>query len=144
MIETAFTPWISLAGGFLIGLAAILLMGSFGRVLGASGIFAGVLMPDRPGDRAWRIAIVSGMVSGPIIFSLVTGEMPAIQIPVSIPMLIVGGVLVGLGATLSSGCTSGHGICGLARLSRRSVAVTLTFMLSTAVTVFVIRHILGS
>ena len=144
MIETVFTPWMSLAGGLLIGLAAVLLMGGIGRVLGVSGIFGGILMPDAPGDRTWRVAVIAGMVSAPIAFSLFTGEMPIIQIPVSIPMLIVGGALVGVGATLGSGCTSGHGICGLARLSPRSVVATLTFMLTTAVTVYVIRHVLGS
>ena len=143
MIETAFTPWTSLGGGLLIGIAAVLLMGGFGRVFGASGIFAGVLMPDAPGDRAWRVAVIAGMISAPIVFNFVTGEMPVVQIPVSIPMLVVGGVLVGVGATLGSGCTSGHGICGLARLSRRSAVVTLTFMLTTAATVFVVRHVLG-
>ena len=143
MIETTFTPWLSLVGGLLIGLAAVLLMGGFGRALGVSGIFVGILMPDAPGDRAWRVAMVAGMISGPLVFSLVTGETPIVHIPVSLPLLIFGGVLVGVGATLGSGCTSGHGICGIARLSRRSVVGTMTFMLTTGATVFVVRHILG-
>lgn len=143
MIETGFTPWASLGGGLLIGLAAVLLMGLLGRVLGATGILAGAIMPDALNERAWRIALIGGMVSGPLVFTFITGEMPTLQVPVSTTMLIVGGLLVGVGVTLGSGCTSGHGVCGLARLSPRSVAATLMFMLTAAGTVFVIRHVLG-
>lgn len=143
MIETGFTPWASLGGGLLIGLAVVLLMGLLGRVLGATGILAGAMMPDAPNERAWRIALIGGMVSGPLVFTLITGEMPTVQVPVSTTMLIVGGLLVGVGVTLGSGCTSGHGVCGLARLSPRSAVATLTFMFTATGTVFAIRHVLG-
>jgi uncharacterized protein len=144
VIETAFTPWQSLTGGVLIGLASVLLMLSLGRIMGATGILAGVLTPSAHPDSGWRLALLAGMVSGPLALMTMTGAMPAVQVPVSIPMLIIGGFLVGIGATYGSGCTSGHGVCGLARLSRRSIAATATFMLTTALTVFVIRHVLGA
>lgn len=144
MIETAFTPWQSLGGGVLIGIASVLLMLFLGRIMGATGILAGVLTPTAHPDLGWRVAVLLGMISGPAAVLLVTGRMPVIEVPVSMPMLLIGGLLVGVGVTYGSGCTSGHGVCGMARLSRRSIAATLTFMLTTAVTVFVIRHVLGA
>lgn len=142
-METAFTPLQSFAGGALIGLAAVLLMASLGRVMGATGILAGLLRPADSADWVWRAAMVAGMVSGPLVVLAVTGQMPAVQVPVSIGSLIVGGLIVGIGVTFGSGCTSGHGVCGMARLSPRSIVATLTFMASTFGTVFVIRHVLG-
>ncbi len=143
MIETTFTPWQSLAGGALIGLAAVLLMAFLGRIMGATGIVAGLLSPADRLDWLWRGAFVAGAVSGPLVLTALTGQMPAVQVTVGPTMLIVGGLMVGVGVTLGSGCTSGHGVCGIARLSPRSILATLTFMASTAVTVFVLRHLLG-
>ena len=143
MFETAFTPWTSLGGGVLIGLSAVLLMLVSGRVMGATGILAGLFAPASAHDFGWRAALVLGMVTGPAVFWLATGAMPEISVPVSTPMLIFGGLIVGLGVTYGSGCTSGHGVCGMARLSPRSIVATLTFMVATAATVFIIRHVIG-
>lgn len=143
-METVFTPWASLGGGVLIGLAATLLMLTVGRVMGATGIVTGLFNPSSGKDFAWRAALVLGMVSGPLAVMGVTGQMPAIEVPVSTAMLLVGGLIVGVGVTYASGCTSGHGVCGMARLSPRSFAATLTFMLATFVTVYVVRHIFGA
>jgi uncharacterized protein len=144
VIETAFTPWQSLAGGILIGLASVLLMLSLGRIMGATGILAGVLTPAAHPDKSWRFAILAGMVTGPLALMVAAGAMPSVEVPVSMPMLVLGGFLVGIGVTYGSGCTSGHGVCGMARLSRRSIAATLTFMLTTGLTVYIIRHVLGA
>lgn len=144
MIETSFTPFQSLGGGALIGLAAVLLMATLGRVMGATGIFAGLLQPRDLADLSWRAAVFAGMVSGPIVIFFMTGQMPAVEVPSSKAMLVLGGVIVGIGVTFGSGCTSGHGVCGMARLSPRSIAATITFMITTAITVYVIRHIMGS
>jgi len=143
-IDTIFTPWQSLAGGALIGVASVLLMLTLGRIMGATGILAGVLTPTTHPDTGWRLAVLVGMISGPLAVLALTGQMPEIQVPVSLPMLLVGGFLVGIGVTYGSGCTSGHGICGMARLSRRSIAATVTFMVTTGLTVFIIRHVLGA
>ncbi len=143
-METEFTPLASLGGGVLIGIAAVLLMASLGRIMGATGILAGAMMPEGRGDRAWRVAVLAGMVTGPLAVLALTGAMPAVQVPVSTPMLIIGGLVVGLGVTYGSGCTSGHGVCGMARLSRRSIAATLTFMASTGITVYLVRHVFGA
>lgn len=144
MIETAFTPFQSLGGGALIGLAAVLLMGTMGRIMGATGILAGLMQPASLSDWSWRAAVLLGMLSGPIVVMLITGEMPAVQVPISTTMLVVGGFIVGIGVTYGAGCTSGHGVCGMARLSPRSIAATLTFMLTTAITVYLIRHVFGA
>lgn len=141
-METAFTPGLSGLGGILIGLAATLLMASIGRIAGATGILAGLFAPANAGDWMWRAAMLAGMVSAPVLVSVATGEMPTITIPVSNWALAAGGFIVGIGVVLGSGCTSGHGVCGLARLSPRSLVATVTFMITTAITVFVIRHIL--
>jgi uncharacterized protein len=142
-IETVFTPWQSLGGGVLIGVASVLLMLFLGRIMGATGILAGVLTPAAHPDLGWRVAVLLGMASGPVVVLTLTGQMPVIKVPVSMPMLLIGGLLVGIGVTYGSGCTSGHGVCGMARLSRRSIAATLTFMLTTGLTVFVVRHVLA-
>ncbi len=139
---TEFTPLLSLAGGALIGLATVLLMLFRGRVLGATGVLAGFLWPTSSGDWAWRAALLAGMISGPVAVFLISGQMPAIDVPVSTLALVLGSFIVGIGVTFSSGCTSGHGVCGLARLSPRSIVATAVFMASTFVTVFFTRHLL--
>lgn len=144
MIETAFTPMASLAGGVLIGLSATLLMLLLGRVMGATGVVSGLIAPASRPDFAWRAALLAGMVTGPAVLWLLSGDMPAIEVPVSTGALVIGGLIVGLGVTFGSGCTSGHGVCGMARLSPRSIVATLTFMVVTFVTVFVIRHVIGA
>lgn len=143
-IETVFTPWASLGGGVLIGLASVLLMAFYGRIFGATGILAGFIMPSHSGDWAWRAALLAGMASGPLVVFALTGNMPAVEVPISTAMMVIGGVIVGVGVTYGSGCTSGHGVCGMARLSRRSTVATVTFMLATAVTVYVVRHVIGA
>lgn len=142
-METTFTPYASLAGGILIGLAAVLLMLLRGRIMGATGVLAGALRPASRYDFTWRALLLLGMFTGPWIFFLATGALPAIEVPVSTAMLLIGGFLVGIGVTLGSGCTSGHGVCGMARLSPRSFAATGTFMLTTGITVYIVRHVLG-
>jgi uncharacterized membrane protein YedE/YeeE len=141
---TAFTPYASLAGGALIGLAAVLLMASHGRILGATGVLTGAILPAVHGDRGWRIAVLAGMVSAPLAWRLATGGWPALDVPVPTASLALGGLLVGVGVTLGGGCTSGHGVCGLARLSRRSAVATATFMAGAFATVFVVRHLIGA
>ena len=140
---TEFTPLTALTGGALIGLAAVLLMLTLGRVMGATGILAGAIFPSTSDDRGWRVALLLGMVSGPWLFKLITGSTPAIDVPISPLMIVVGGLVVGVGVTLASGCTSGHGVCGIARVSRRSIVAVVSFMFSTAITVYIVRHILG-
>lgn len=141
MIETAFTPWASLGGGVLIGVAATLLMLVLGRIFGATGIVSGLVQPASGRDVGWRATLLAGMVSGPAFVWLLSGQMPAIQVAGSSLAQAVGGLIVGIGVTYGSGCTSGHGVCGMARLSPRSIVATLTFMLFTGLTVFVIRHV---
>jgi len=143
MYETAFTPLQSLGGGVLIGLSSVLLMLVAGRIMGATGILAGVFAPSSGADFSWRAALLLGMFTAPTLYLLGTGAMPEITVPVSTPMLLIGGVIVGIGVTFGSGCTSGHGVCGMARLSPRSIAATLTFMASTGITVFLVRHVFG-
>jgi uncharacterized membrane protein YedE/YeeE len=134
-----FTPSSALAGGALIGLAAALLLLREGRILGAAGIFAGLAQP-KPDDFNWRLAFVGGLVVAPGLAQLLLG-VTAPQIATSPNVLIVGGFLVGLGARLANGCTSGHGVCGLARLSPRSLAATLTFMVAGFIAVFVFHYL---
>ena len=143
-ITTDFTPWASLAGGLLIGLAAVLLMLLLGRIMGATGILYGAAFERRANDTAWRVALLLGMFTGPAVLWLLSGELPAVQVPVSVPMMIAGGLLVGIGVTFGSGCTSGHGVCGMARLSPRSIVATVTFMVTTFATVYVVRHVIGA
>ncbi|MBO6675038.1 MAG: YeeE/YedE family protein [Rhizobiales bacterium] len=140
-METEFTPLASLVGGLLIGLASVLLMALRGRIFGATGILAGVLYPADRSDWTWRALLLLGMVTGPLVYMLMFGQMPAIEVPVGLGALLVGGFIVGLGVTYGSGCTSGHGVCGMARLSPRSIVATLTFMLTTGLTVYAVRHL---
>lgn len=142
-METEFTPIASTVGGVLIGTASVLLMLTLGRIMGATGILAGFFSPASRDDWLWRAAILAGMITGPVVYLALMGEMPAVQVPISTPMLLIGGFIVGVGVTYGSGCTSGHGVCGMARLSPRSIAATATFMVFTAVTVFLIRHVIG-
>jgi uncharacterized protein len=142
-METAFTPWASLGGGALIGLAAVLLMALHGRILGATGILGGLLRFSDPADWAFRAAMLVGMAGGPLVYLLATGQMPVIDMPISTTSVAIGGVIVGVGVSYGGGCTSGHGVCGNARFSRRSMVATVTFMTSAVATVFVLRHLLG-
>jgi uncharacterized membrane protein YedE/YeeE len=132
-----------LGGGALIGLAAVLLMATLGRIMGATGILAGFMQPANLSDWSWRAAVLAGMITGPVAVLLLSGSMPAVEVPVSTTMLIIGGFIVGIGVTLGGGCTSGHGVCGMARLSPRSIVATVAFMITTGITVFVIRHVIG-
>ncbi|MBY5933961.1 YeeE/YedE family protein [Tateyamaria omphalii] len=143
-METEFTPFASFGGGLMIGLGAVLLMLGLGRIFGATGILSGTIFAEAREEMSWRLAVVLGMVLSPILIFAVTGAMPALTVPVSPAMIVVGGVIVGFGASLGSGCTSGHGVCGLSRLSVRSLVAVPTFMLTAAITVFVIRHALGA
>lgn len=142
-MATEFTPFASLFGGVLIGLAAVLLMLVSGRVFGATGILAGFVQPSSKEDWTWRAVLLAGMVCGPLAMLLLTGTMPVVEVPISLGMLIFGGFVVGIGVTFGAGCTSGHGVCGMARLSPRSIVATCVFMVSTFATVFVLRHVLG-
>ena len=135
-----FTPWSSLGGGMLIGVAVAVLLIFNGRIAGISGILGGLLRP-RGGDIAWRIAFVAGVVVSPIVFSLAS-PLPVAQVDAGYAMLVVAGLLVGIGTRYGSGCTSGHGICGLSRGSARSVAATCTFMLAGFVVVYIVRHVM--
>ena len=136
-----FTPWGSLYGGILIGLASGLFILVSSRIAGISGIVGGALRAVR-GDRGWRIAFVFGLVASPMIYSLVA-PLPAITINADYPTLIAAGLLVGRGTRYGSGCTSGHGVCGLSRRSPRSLAAVVSFRLAGLITVFVVRHLVG-
>jgi uncharacterized membrane protein YedE/YeeE len=137
----AFTPWWSLLGGVLIGIAAAVLVFFNGRIAGISGIVAGILHPRYP-DTGWRMAFVAGLVAAPIVY-LVIGRAPMIDIDASYPLLVGAGLLVGIGTRYGAGCTSGHGVCGISRLSPRSMIATVVFIGFGMVTVFVMRHALA-
>ncbi|CCG95255.1 putative transmembrane protein belonging to YeeE/YedE family protein [Marinobacter nauticus ATCC 49840] len=144
MIDIAwsqFTPGAALTGGLLIGLAAASFLLLNGRIAGISGILGGLLVPARR-DILWRLAFLAGLVGTPSLW-LLFAELPPIQIDAGYPALIVAGLLVGIGTRYGSGCTSGHGVCGLSRLSPRSLVATLSFMATGFLTVFVIRHLMG-
>lgn len=138
---TDFTPLQSLLGGALIGLSAVLLMALHGRIAGMTGILSGIIPPLAP-DWHWRAAFLAGAIAAPLLYLLAGGKI-AFSVPVSTGALIVGGLLVGIGVTFGNGCPSGHGICGLARLSPRSLAAVLTFMATAFVTVYLTRHAFG-
>ena len=140
---TELTLIASLAGGALIGLGAVLLMAFHGRIAGLTGILSGLLPPVIAPDRGWRAAFLAGMIASPTLYWIIAGRGVEIQVDVSAAALLVSGVIVGIGVTYASGCTSGHGVCGMARLSARSIAATLIFMVTTAVTVFILRHLIG-
>ena len=136
-----FTPWSALIGGMLIGLAAALFALLNGRIAGISGVLGGLFKPTR-GDIGWRVAFIGGLVVAPLVYGLFA-TLQAVQIDASYVALIVAGLLVGVGTRYGSGCTSGHGVCGLSRLSPRSLVATLSFMGAGFVTVFVLRHLLS-
>ena len=136
-----FTPWMSLAGGMLIGLAATLLMLLHGRVAGISGILGGLLRPS-PGDTAWRVLFLLGLVLAPLVWTALR-PLPALHIDTGKGALMLAGLLVGIGTRYGAGCTSGHGVCGMARLSPRSIVATCTFLVAGFVTVWLVRHVLA-
>ena len=136
-----FTPWSSLAGGALIGVAAAMFALLNGRIAGISGVLGGLLKPIR-GDIGWRVAFIVGLLSAPLLYLLV-GKVMRPQIDASYAALVLAGLLVGVGTRYGSGCTSGHGVCGLSRLSPRSLVATATFMGAGFITVFVTRHLFG-
>ena len=136
-----FTPWSSLAGGLLIGLSVALLALFNGRIAGISGIL-GRLLEWPKGDVLWRVAFLLGLVAAPLVFAL-AAPLPAVRIDADNTTLIAAGLLVGIGTRYAAGCTSGHGVCGLARLSPRSLAATVVFMLAGFATVFVVRHLIA-
>ena len=137
----AFTPWRALAGGALIGLAAVAMAVLSGRIAGISGIVGGLLRPSR-GDWAWRLCFLAGLLAAPFAYAAFSA-LPPMRIDASAGLIVAGGVLVGFGTRVGSGCTSGHGVCGLARRSPRSLAATLAFMAAGFATVFVLRHLLA-
>lgn len=136
-----FTPWSALAGGVLIGIAAAMFVLLNGRIAGISGVIGGLFRPAS-GDVAWRAAFVIGLVGAPMVYGLFAA-LPGLQIDASFGVLVLAGVLVGVGTRFGSGCTSGHGVCGLARLSPRSFVATVAFMGAGFATVFLIRHLSG-
>ncbi len=141
---TQFTPLASLFGGILIGLAAVALMLLNGRIAGISGITAGLLSLSGPiKDRGWRIAFVVGLVAGPLLVAFLSGRSPDIRQVVSTPVAVLAGLLVGYGTVLGNGCTSGHGVCGIARLSPRSIVATVVFMVAGIAATYVMRHLIG-
>ena len=140
-VLTEFTPLMSFAGGLLIGLSALLLMLTWGRIAGMTAIIGGIL-PPLGADWSWKAAFLAGAILAPLALS-VGGYEVEYSVPVSTTALIIGGLIAGIGVTFGSGCTSGHGICGMARLSRRSMAAPATFMAFAIVTVFLIRHVFG-
>ncbi|HEU4343433.1 MAG TPA: YeeE/YedE family protein [Candidatus Binatia bacterium] len=137
----SFTPIAALIGGLMIGSAAALLLWVNGRIAGVSGIAWNLIARPRE-DSGWRLAFLVGLVLGAVIYRLASGDTLVVTIEASWPVLTLGGVLVGFGTQLSGGCTSGHGVCGIARLSPRSVFATVMFMSTGMATVFVVRHLL--
>lgn len=136
-----FTPWSALAGGMGIGIAAALFVLLNGRIAGISGIVGG-LFKLQTGDIGWRMAFVAGLVAAPLVWQLFHG-LPTLQIDNGYGMLALAGLMVGIGTRYGSGCTSGHGVCGMSRLSPRSIVATLVFMGTGFVTVYLIRHVFG-
>ena len=138
---THFTPWSSLAGGLLIGLATAIFLLLSGRIAGISGIVGGLLRPVK-GDVAWQVAFVLGLFAAPLIF-VMAAPLPRVTIDAGTATLVIAGVLVGVGTRYGSGCTSGHGVSGLSRGSPRSIVATLSFMAAGFLTVFVVRYLLS-
>jgi uncharacterized membrane protein YedE/YeeE len=138
----SFTPWASLAGGVIIGIAAGMFVLLNGRIAGISGVLGGLLRPVR-GDISWRAAFILGLIGAPLLYAIFT-ELPRPQIDAGYAGLIAAGLLVGVGTRFGSGCTSGHGVCGISRLSPRSLVATAAFMLAGFITVYVVRHLIGA
>ncbi|TGD61840.1 YeeE/YedE family protein [Tabrizicola sp. WMC-M-20] len=146
-VETAFTPWASLGGSALIGLSAVMVMALFGRIAGIAGITQGALggvvpLADAAKDRDWRGAFLLGLLAAPVLI-LTAGGAVTQSVPQDLLAMGVAGLMVGIGSALGSGCTSGHGVCGLARLSVRTLAAVVTFMSAGFLTVFILRHVFG-
>jgi uncharacterized protein len=141
-MSSHFTPLASLIGGSLIGLAAVLMFALVGRIAGISGIAVRAVTFVQDGAFAGRLAFLAGLVVAPMVFLLATGRLPAATISAGPGLLVLAGLLVGFGSVWSNGCTSGHGICGLSRLSVRSLVAVLTFMATAIITVFVLRHVI--
>ena len=137
-----FTPYSALLGGALIGVAATLMLWVNGRITGISGILGGVLFPVQT-DALWRVLFIAGLLSGAVLYTVASGSSIELQTQATPLLSIVAGFLVGFGTRLGSGCTSGHGICGIARVSKRSFVATAVFMVTAIVTVFLVRHALG-
>lgn len=137
-----FTPISALIGGAMIGTAAALFLILAGRIAGISGILGG-LLPPRPSDAGWRLAFLAGMFAAPPLYAALGGHLPPVLVTGSAGLLVAAGLLVGFGTRLGSGCTSGHGVCGIGRGSPRSLAATLTFMVTAVLTVFVTHHLIG-
>jgi hypothetical protein len=138
-----FDPVTALLGGALVGLASTLLMLFTGRIAGIAGIFGGSLTLSAA-DKDWRLAFIAGLILAPVAGGLIGFPLPEPQMPVSWLLVVAGGLLVGFGARLGGGCTSGHGVCGIARLSARSIAATAIFMAAAVVTVALVRHVIGA
>ncbi|HWW71765.1 MAG TPA: YeeE/YedE thiosulfate transporter family protein [Duganella sp.] len=136
-----FTPWSALGGGMLIGLAAAILVLFNGRIAGISGIVGGLMRPQRS-DLGWRIAFIAGLLAAPLLYQQFAA-LPPTRVDAGTGLLLLGGLAVGIGTRYGAGCTSGHGVCGLSRLSPRSLAATATFMMAGFATVFVMRHLLN-
>jgi uncharacterized membrane protein YedE/YeeE len=143
MSATQFTPLASTIGGVLIGIAAVMLMLFNGRIAGISGIVGRVLPPHRNNDVVGAAAFILGLMAAPLGYTLATGTPITQTVSGNVPLMVVAGLLVGFGTAYGGGCTSGHGVCGLSRLSLRSIAATAIFMATAFVTVFLARHILG-
>lgn len=144
MIDIAwaqFTPWTALGGGALIGVAAAILLLFNGRIAGISGILGGILTADRS-EIPWRAAFIGGLFLAPVLW-LIMAELPPIEINAGYPVIVVAGLLVGIGTRYGSGCTSGHGVCGISRFSPRSLVATFTFMVAGFCTVYIVRHLIG-
>lgn len=144
---TAFTPWTSLFGGTLIGISSVMVMILLGKVAGISGITKGLIAAvapraGGPQDYGWRIAFIGGLLAAPALYAVVTRHYPSQTVPDNLFGMMAAGLLVGLGTAIGSGCTSGHGVSGLARLSKRSLAAVLTFVGAAALVVFVLRHVI--
>jgi uncharacterized membrane protein YedE/YeeE len=140
-IATTFTPIASLAGGALIGVSAVMLMALTGRIAGVSGIAARLFPPYVDNEFAGRFAFIAGLIAAPLVVLVASGRLPPQTIQANTGMLVLGGLLVGFGSVWGYGCTSGHGVCGLSRLSKRSLVATAIFMATGIATVFVVRHI---
>ncbi|MAF95786.1 MAG: YeeE/YedE family protein [Rhodospirillaceae bacterium] len=137
-----FTPIASLLGGVLIGTAAVILLAFNGHIAGITGVTRGILTP-KEGDTVWRVVFLLGLIAGPLVFQAISGAPVKFIVTSSTSVLVVAGLLVGFGTSLSNGCTSGRGICGLGRISRRSMFATGSFMAAAVITVYIMQHVLG-
>ena len=142
-METVFTPISSFGGGLAIGLGAVILMLSLARILGTTSILSGTVFAHDRGEFKCRIAMIIGMTTAPILIFFFTGKMPEVNVPIRPFMIAFGGILVGFGASLGSGCTSVHGVCGLSRLFLSSLVAVPIFMATGVITLYIIRHVLG-